>query len=100
MHCQPDQIDPAWKRDDAERLMPLNRDWVRVTRRIDRPPGDEDWEHELACEAARIRVQNTAAELNRGLADAYQLSCSLQQALFDLSRITRRARRHRNPKDT
>lgn len=91
--------EPAWKREDAECLMPLNHDWVRVARRLDRPPGDADWELKLACEAARIRVRSTAAELKRELARAHQLSCSLQQALYDLSRIARRSREPQIPNE-
>ncbi|MDB5356492.1 MAG: hypothetical protein JWN24_2945 [Phycisphaerales bacterium] len=64
--------------------MPLNHDWVHVRRRLERQPGDPVWELRLACEAARIRVRQAAAQLRRELARSQELSSWLKQNHPDL----------------
>jgi hypothetical protein len=78
------QNEPAWKRGDAEHLMPLNHDWVHVRRRLERQPGDAAWELRLACEAARIRMRNTVAQLHRELERSQELSSWLKRNHPDL----------------
>lgn len=65
-------MDSSWKRSDAERLMPLNRDWIHVRQRMaghSHPTAPAIVGHELwvRCEMSRLSLLAQKAAVHNGV---------------------------------